>query len=193
MCARLPFLIARASTALALTLLAVTGCRAGSGAAVRASRPTGLPAAGPAGDFHAIPLTSVDGQATPLSAVLGQRPALVNFWAPWCEPCVRELPALERLARALAPCHVTVLGVAVGEKPEIIAGFSRARHLTYPQFTDEQFTLADALGQRRIPAVVVFDGAQRVVYTGELLDKRATTALMRALGDQTGAPRCALP
>jgi thiol-disulfide isomerase/thioredoxin len=191
--AGLSFLIARVATFVALGALTVTGCGAGHGGAVRASAPTGRPAPAVAADFHAIPLTSIDGRAAPLSTLLGGHPALVSFWAPWCEPCVRELPQLERLARALSPCQVSILGVAVGEKPQTIAAFSRTRRLTYPQFTDEQFTLADALGQRRIPATVVFDGAQHVVYTGELLDRRATTALMRALGSPAGGARCALP
>jgi hypothetical protein len=79
------------------------------------------------------------------------------------------------------------VGVAVGEKPGSIASYTRARALTYPQLTDEPFTLADALGQRRIPATVVFDRAGRVVFTGEAIDERATAALARAMGDSGDA------
>jgi hypothetical protein len=82
--------------------------------------------------------------------------------------------------------------VAVGEKVGAIGDFA-ARGLTYPQFADEEFTLADALGQRRIPATVVLDGAQRVVYAGEALDGRARDALARALGTSDAPSRCALP
>ncbi len=134
-----------------------------------------------------------DGRGATLSSVLGGRPSLVSFWAPWCEPCVRELPVLEKLSRAVAPCGGAVVGVAVGEKPDSIATYARARALTYPQLTDEPFSLADALGQRRIPATVVFDRAGRVVFTGDALDARATAALARALGDGPDAKLCALP
>jgi thiol-disulfide isomerase/thioredoxin len=136
----------------------------------------------------------LDGHTTPLEAALGHRPALVSFWAPWCEPCVRELPELERLSHAVAPCGASVVGVAVGERPQAIADFARARRLTYAQFTDEPFKLADALGQRRIPATVVFDGATRVVFAGDALDARATAALARVLAAHApdGAPCTAL-
>src|SRR5204863_3241300 len=126
-----------------LLMFAVTGCAGRSRPAPRVA--AGLP------DFHEIPVVSLDGRPAPLSTVLGKRPALVSFWAPWCEPCVRELPDLERLARALSPCGVSVLGVAVGESPKTIGSFCRARGVTYPQVTDERFALADALRQRRIP------------------------------------------
>jgi len=105
---------------------------------------------------------------------------------------VRELPELERLSRAAAPCGAAVVGVAVGEKPASIAAYARARALTYPQLTDEPFTLADALGQRRIPATIVFDRAGRVVFTGDAVDARATSAFARALREGADAPSCAL-
>ena len=142
-------------------------------------------------DLGGVALVDVDGRAALLRDVLAHRPSLVSFWAPWCEPCVRELPELERLSRAVAPCGAAVVGVAVGETPAAIAAFTRARRLGYAQLTDEPFALADALGQRRIPATVVFDGAGHVVFAGDALDARATTALSRALGDP--AQRCAWP
>ena len=135
-----------------------------------------------------IPVLDGDGRAASLSSALAGRPGLVSLWAPWCEPCVRELPELERLWRAVAPCGGAVVGVAVGEKPEAIATYARLRALTYPQLTDEPFTLADALGQRRIPATVIFDRAGRVVFTGEAVDARARQALLSVL-----AKPCALP
>ena len=138
-----------------------------------------------------VALVGVDGRAAAFRDVLAGRPALVSFWAPWCEPCVRELPDLERLSRAVAPCGAAVVGVAVGEKAAAIAAFTRARGLGYAQLTDEPFALADALGQRRIPATVVFDGAGRVVFTGDALDARATAALSRTVGEP--AKRCAWP
>ncbi|GAB2717602.1 TlpA disulfide reductase family protein [Nocardia thraciensis] len=51
-----------------------------------------------------------DGRPVDLGAVLAGRPALVNLWAYWCEPCARELPALQQFA-VRASGAVTVLTV----------------------------------------------------------------------------------
>jgi thiol-disulfide isomerase/thioredoxin len=169
------------------SLLTLPALAALAGACVAGPHPDARAPA--ATNMSAVELRGVDGGAAPLATAIGHRPALVSFWAPWCDPCVRELPELERLARAVAPCGGSVVGVAVGERPQTIASFTRARGLTYAQFTDEQFRLADALGQRRIPATVVVDGDARVLFAGDALDDRARAALTRALG---GAAGCAL-
>lgn len=156
---------------------------------------TAAPAATPAGsvDFRSVSVRGLSGQPAALSDVLERRPTLVSFWAPWCEPCLREQPDLERLSRAAQACGGAVVGVAEGETPDGIAAFVRRKGLTFPQFTDENFALADAIGQRRIPATMVFDDAQRLVFTGEALDARSTAVLTKLLVTRPGAPPCAMP
>ncbi len=66
------------------------------------------PAAGP---LAGITLEcAADGRPIELGAALAGRPALLNLWAYWCEPCARELPALGQFA-ARAGSAVTVLTV----------------------------------------------------------------------------------
>jgi thiol-disulfide isomerase/thioredoxin len=141
-------------------------------------------------NYRQIPIAGVEGGSHPLGELLAGRPALINFWAPWCEPCIKELPELERLSQTVSPCGATVMGIAVGEAPGTVKAFVRARQLSYPQFTDEKFRLADALGQGRVPATIVLDGNQHVVFVGSALDGRATGALTAALGDAAGGAPC---
>jgi thiol-disulfide isomerase/thioredoxin len=147
----------------------------------------------PAGtDFRDVVVLDQGGRETTLRAAVAGRPALISFWAPWCAPCVKEQPELERLAHAVEACGGVVIAVAVGESPEVITGFARERHLSSTQLADEHFRLADALGQRRIPTTLVLDRAARIIFTGEALDLRATDALGGATAGPAGAPRCAL-
>ncbi|MBQ0957867.1 TlpA family protein disulfide reductase [Ideonella sp. 4Y11] len=53
-----------------------------------------------------------DGQPLSLAAFAGQ-PLLLNFWATWCPPCVRELPELDRFAQEWSNAGGRVLGVAI--------------------------------------------------------------------------------
>ncbi|MFI7676318.1 TlpA family protein disulfide reductase [Actinophytocola sp. NPDC049390] len=56
-----------------------------------------------------------EGSAVDLGAVLAGRPALINVWASWCQPCREELPVLE--AYATSSDAVAVLGVQVQSDP----------------------------------------------------------------------------
>ena len=67
--------------------------------------------------FWDLELTQADGQPLALSSLKGQ-PLLVNFWATWCPPCVRELPLIHAFAQAQAARgadRVQVLGIAVDQ------------------------------------------------------------------------------
>jgi thiol-disulfide isomerase/thioredoxin len=127
-------------------------------------------------------LVTLDGQATDLGRVVGGRVALVSFWATWCTACDRELDALNRLAdRTAARGDALVVGVDVGESSETVGAFVRQRGLRYTQVLDPDFRLADALGQRDVPATIVVDRQGHIVYRGEALDGAGLAAFNETL------------
>ncbi len=126
---------------------------------------------------------TLDGQRTPIASVLQGRVAVVSLWATWCDSCAREVPALNRLAALSASrTDALVIGVAVGESCASVDAFVRDRGVRYPQVVDEDFRLADALGQRDLPATLVVDRAGRIVYRGDALDGAGLAAFRDALG-----------
>src|SRR5215831_4812201 len=58
----------------------------------------------------AISLTDVSGNTVELSDFKGKL-VVINLWATWCEPCLREMPSLERLQSQLGD-RIAVLGVS---------------------------------------------------------------------------------
>jgi thiol-disulfide isomerase/thioredoxin len=58
----------------------------------------------------AVSLTDISGKTVDLSDFKGKL-VLVNLWATWCEPCLREMPSLERLQSQLGD-RIAVLGVS---------------------------------------------------------------------------------
>jgi len=166
---RLPFLRQIAAVSMAASL----GCAADHG------RP---PASGGSPAISATSLTALDGSPTDLRTVLRGRVAVVSFWATWCDACLAELEALERLHRqAIARGDAVVVGVAVGEARDVVVSFARSRRLGYAQLVDEHFRLADALGEPRVPATLVIDRAGRIVYRGGALDAAGLAAFREAL------------
>jgi thiol-disulfide isomerase/thioredoxin len=58
------------------------------------------------------PLIGADGQTIKLADLKG-RLVLLNFWATWCAPCVKELPSIDALRRAIEDPDFTVLLVSI--------------------------------------------------------------------------------
>lgn len=68
---------------------------------------------------------------TPLvMATFRGRPLLLNFWATWCPPCVREMPAIDRFAREVAGRGWNVVGLAA-DNLEPVRDFLALRPVSY--------------------------------------------------------------
>jgi thiol-disulfide isomerase/thioredoxin len=128
-----------------------------------------------------VAVRSLDDQPVRLEAAAAGKPALVSFWATWCDACIAEMDALNRLDERARSSGGMVIGVAVGETREKAAAFARQRGLRYAQLVDEKLALADALGQKRLPATLVLDRQGKVVFTGGTLDERALAAFRDAM------------
>lgn len=62
--------------------------------------------------FWDVHLDTPDGQPFNWVALQG-KPLLLNFWATWCPPCVKEMPEIDRFHREFSPAGWQVVGVAI--------------------------------------------------------------------------------
>jgi thiol-disulfide isomerase/thioredoxin len=76
------------------------------------------------------PIRTTDGR-TLTDADIGGRFVVLNFWAPWCPPCVREMPELDRFARSAAGKDVLVIGLAIDEQAAVDR-FVAAHPVSFP-------------------------------------------------------------
>ncbi|MCG8456365.1 MAG: TlpA family protein disulfide reductase [Holophagales bacterium] len=89
----------------------------------------------------------------------GGEPVVLNFWATWCRPCVKEIPTLNELAKAEG---VKVVSVALDvEGAEIVAPFVEAHGISYPVMLGD-LELFQRFGGYAIPYTVVTDGGLTV-------------------------------
>jgi peroxiredoxin len=137
-----------------------------------------------------VEIVTLAGDKSDVARLAEGRVALVSFWATWCEGCMKEIDALNRLyARTAAGHDAVVIGVAVGEPAATVAEFASRRGLRYPLLVDEEFALADALGQRRVPATLVVDRHGAIVHRGESLDAAALEAMASAVAQAQAQTR----
>jgi len=130
----------------------------------------------------AVELTRVDGQAESLKAALGGSVAVIDLWATWCAACELERPKLERLHTAYASQGLRVIGLDVGEPPRVVAAYLAENRVSYPNYLDPDFRLADALGEKRLPTILVVDRDGLIVHRSQTLDAETLAAIKCQLG-----------
>jgi thiol-disulfide isomerase/thioredoxin len=112
----------------------------------------------------AVAITDEKGDRLMLSAFRG-RYVLVNLWATWCGPCVRELPALSGLEAAVPQSRLKVLAVNVGRSgAEETAQFLKAHKAAHlGVWLDTQVALVRAFKAYGLPTSVLIDPDGKVV------------------------------
>ena len=76
------------------------------------------------------PIVTTDGRTLSNADIAG-RVVVLNFWAPWCPPCVREMPELDRFARSPAGARALVIGLAIDEQAAVDR-FLAAHPVSFP-------------------------------------------------------------
>ena len=151
--------------------VAAAAAVAGAGFAWWRSQPKAMDS-GVEQQFWSQSFETPDGKPVQLSAFKG-RPLLVNFWATWCPPCVKELPMLSEFAAKQGAQGIQVIGLAV-DKPEAVLRFLQRQPVQFPVAMAMQggLGLSRALGnlQGGLPFTVLFDdkGQVRQRKIGEL-------------------------
>ena len=106
----------------------------------------------------AVAFMGADGRTHTLKDFKGHY-VLLNLWAVWCAPCVKELPALARLQAALPPGQMEVVAVDVARgTPKDAADFLKSHNATaLTPYIDPNLTLMRAFGAYGLPMTVLID------------------------------------
>jgi len=131
----------------------------------------------------ALRLRTLDGGRVDLAALRG-RPVVVNFWATWCEPCVREFPLLARAAAGHRAARLVVVGVLYRDQPDAARAFVRQHGGTWPMGMDADGRTAAAWGVVGLPHTFFVrpDGTLASHQLGELTQANLDRQLTGILG-----------
>lgn len=129
--------------------------------------------------------TDPAGRPVTLAAFRGT-PVLVNLWATWCGPCVKEMPTLEALA-ARTGDRLKVLTVSQDRDGiDIAPTFAKGGFTRLQPYRDTQQELGFAIGSGMLPTTVLYDADGKEVWrvTGGMdwNGPRANTLLAEYLG-----------
>lgn len=101
-------------------------------------------------DFSKIEVQTLDGQLQPLRDVAGGKPIVLNVWATWCTPCLREMPTLDALGRG---GEFTVVAIATDATAQVVKDFLRGQ--TWGQGVQIWFDPLGAVTRREMGALAI--------------------------------------
>jgi len=107
-----------------------------------------------------------DGKSFSLSEQKGKI-VLLNFWATWCEPCVGEMPAFERLHKEYGD-EVAILAINSMEDAKTVNQFIKEEGYTFPIAYDTEGTIGQKYPTDGIPYTLIIsaDGTIHYIYAG---------------------------
>lgn len=92
-----------------------------------------------------------------------QQVVILNFWATWCPPCVKEMPSLEQLARSTRPLGVVVIAVSVDEDLEALAKFMGGPYPSLLVARDPKRAVATRYGTRKYPETYIINREGKII------------------------------
>jgi cytochrome c biogenesis protein CcmG, thiol:disulfide interchange protein DsbE len=110
-----------------------------------------------------LPTAALSGARVSVTELRG-KPAFINFWASWCDPCHREAPEIERFDRSLRG-RARLVGVDYTDQSDSARSFIHHYGWSFPVLSDPDGIAGARYGFTGLPSTVVLDRAGRIVET----------------------------
>lgn len=130
-------------------------------------------------DFKDARLVTLAGDSVSLSDYVGKHKyVMVDFWASWCGPCMREMPNVKAAYAKYKSRGLEIVGISLDRDKAAWEGAVKRVGITWPQMTDMNAGSSNAskiYGVQYIPYIVVFDKNGKIVaknlHGDEMLNK----------------------
>ncbi|GMM93221.1 hypothetical protein MTsN3n11_15230 [Qipengyuania sp. MTN3-11] len=112
----------------------------------------------------AVNLDSARGEVLNLGALQGT-PVLLNLWATWCAPCVKEMPLLDDLAVDMdGEIRVVTASQDLGDRQKVVDFFAERDFELIEPWLDPQNRLMEGLGVDVLPTTILYDALGQEVW-----------------------------
>lgn len=89
---------------------------------------------------------------------------IIDFWASWCEPCKKALPALDKIYKQNKKKGLVVIGINVDDEKKLGQDFLKAHNVSFPVIFDEGRALAEKIEISTMPTSFVLDKSGTVKF-----------------------------
>ncbi len=107
-------------------------------------------------------LKNLEGETISLEDYRG-KVVLVNFWATWCPPCIKEIPDIVKLRNTYKDKNFEVIGIIVNSKEPQVKKMVQDFNISYPVLWADTQVINDFGPIRAIPRTFILDKEGRIV------------------------------
>jgi thiol-disulfide isomerase/thioredoxin len=133
-------------------------------AAALVAKPSGPPAIGQTVELK---FNAVKGGKVDLATMKG-KVVLIDFWATWCGPCVREIPSVVATYKKLHDKGFEIVGISLDSDKAALTKFIKDKEMPWPQYFDGKGwknEISSNFGIRSIPAMWLVDKEGKLAST----------------------------
>ena len=108
----------------------------------------------------------------------------LNFWATWCQSCLVEMPAMEKLYRRFKDKDFAMVSVSIQDPPLAVKRFFLMNKLTFTALLDQSGKTVPGFAIRAIPTTLILDKSGRIfgrVMGPREWDSRESVAMFNRL------------
>jgi thiol-disulfide isomerase/thioredoxin len=114
-------------------------------------------------------LRDLDNKWQEYENIKGSQLTVIDFWATWCQPCVRSIPLLNEIAEEFETQGVSFIGISIDgpRNQSKVKPFIQSMGVTYPIIRDVDSELMAELGVSAVPTLLIYDSKGELVYFHE--------------------------
>ncbi len=107
---------------------------------------------------------------------------LINFWATWCSPCVKEFPGLMNLRREFSEDDLTIIGISMDYGMRPVENFVKQNKVNFPILLDDE-SIGSMLDIKSIPRTLIYnrDGEKILDHLGFISEESFRHVVERLL------------
>lgn len=134
-----------------------------------------------AGIYLDVQATDKDGNPISLSQYVGKnKVVMVDFWASWCQPCLKEMPHVAALYAKYKSKGLEIVGISIDKDKEAWLKAIQANRMSWIQLNDPAGQAAETYGVQNIPFTLLISQNGKIEgmdLMGEELDKKLESLL----------------
>lgn len=120
------------------------------------------------GQFH-LEVEKLKGDKVTLQELKGQNFTILDFWATWCQPCVKSIPELIKINNEYREKGVQLIGVNTDGPRNLskVEPFVNSMGINYPIIMDTDQDLMREFGVAAMPTLLIINGEGEIVFAHE--------------------------